>query len=94
MCQAQLDALYTAYATAEDAADYATALLNLRKMLALLAKTPNTSRSFGGSPQGVTWTTNDILGLIAEVRKAQTAAAITAGGPFQTSKITYARATT
>lgn len=93
MSQAQLDALYTAYVAAEDAEDYSAAIRNLRKMLALLAKTPNVSKSYGGSPQGIAWTANDILGLIAECRKAQTAAAIAAGGLFQTSKITYARAT-
>lgn len=94
MSQAQLDALYTAYAVAEDAGDYAAAIRSLRKMLGLLATTPNVSRSFAGSPQGVTWTANDVLGLIAECRRAQTAAAIATGGPFQTSKIIYGKATT
>ena len=94
MSQAQLDALYSAYAVAEDAEDYATAIRSLRKMQALLAKMPNVSRSLGGSPQGVSWTANDVLGLIAECRKAQTAAAIATGGMFQTSKIIYAKPTT
>ena len=94
MSQAQLDALYTAYVAAEDAEDYSAAIRSLRKMLALLAKTPNVSRSFGGSPQGVTWAANDIIKLIAECQKAQVAAAHADSGPFQRSKITYARATT
>lgn len=93
MSIAQLDTLYTAAVAAIDAADWDTAIAKLMAVQARLATTPNLTRSLaGGGSQGLTWNPGQISELIANCRRQKAAARHASVGPFQTTKITYARA--
>lgn len=88
-----LETLYSTAVSAFDAGDYASAIAAAVKAQMLLGTTPNLARSLGGGNQSITW--NDgaaVARFIADCRQLQKAAAVTSGGPFRQSKVTYARA--
>lgn len=95
MSIAQLQALYASYQTARAAGDYDGAIGAVADMIALLATTPDLEGSAGGGEQSIRFRSHDLQQLMAELRrlKAETLAAASATGPFQQTKITYARVT-
>lgn len=97
MSIAELNTLYTAAVAAMDSADWDTAITKLMAMQARLASTPNITRALGGGgSQGIAWNAASLKDLIAECRrnKAAVTAAASETGPWQTTKVTYKRATT
>ena len=93
MSIAELNALFTAYATARAAGDYAAAIGHLMDIQGRLATTPNLTRSLaGGGSQGIAWNAVNLDSLIGECKRLQAAALAAASGPFQQTKIVYARA--
>lgn len=93
MSMAQLDTLYAAAVAALDGGDYDTAITKAMALRVRLATTPNLSRNLsGGGSQSVTWGGAEGLDrFIAECRRAKASAAAARSGPFQQTKITYAR---
>ena len=96
MTIAELNTLYSAAVSALDSGDYATAISKAMAMQVRLATTPNLTRNLGGGgSQAIAWTSESIAEFIAQARRLQSAArAAASGGPFQTTKVTYKRATT
>ena len=97
MSIAELNTLYSAAATAMEAGDWDTAITKLMAMQARLASTPNLTRNLaGGGSQAIAWNGVNITELIGQCRinKAQALSAASASGPFQSTKVTYTRATT
>jgi len=93
MSIAELDTLYAAAVAAIDDGDYATAITKLMAMQARLSTTPNLTRGTGGGgSQSIAWNASEIPGLITNCRKQLAAATAASGGPFQQSKVVYARA--
>jgi hypothetical protein len=94
MSLSDLETLCTAAIAAMDAGDWDTAVLKLMAIRARRAVTPDmTAATTGGGTQGIRWTPSELDSLIAECRRNQRSTAVAAGGPFRSSKITYARAT-
>ena len=95
MSIAQLQALYATYSTARAAGDYDDAIGAVADMIALLPTTPDLEASVGGGEHSIRFRTHDLHQLMAELRrlKAETLAAASATGPFQRTKVTYARVT-
>lgn len=92
MSIAQLNTLYDAAVAAMDAADFGTAILKLMAIKARLATTPNLSRAIaGGGSEAIAWNAAEIDSLIAQCRQIQASAIHTLGGPWQQTKVTYAR---
>ena len=92
MSIAQLDALYEAAVAAMDARDFSTAILKLMAIKARLATTPNLSKSLGGGgSSSITWNAAEIDTLITECRKLKSETLAARSGPFQQTKIAYAR---
>ncbi len=77
-------------------ADYDTAIVKAGQVQALIMGTPNLARNLaGGGSQSISWPGGGTVEqFIALCRRLQTQARITAGGPFQTSKVVYERPTT
>jgi len=94
MSIAELNTLYTAASAAMESADWDTAINKLMAMQARLASTPNISRNLGGGgSQGITWNSATLADLITNCRRQKAAALAASGGPWQTTEITYTRAT-
>jgi len=92
MSIAQLDTLYDAAVAAMDAADYSTAVLKLMTIKARLATTPNLSKSLGGGGSAsITWNATELDTLISQCKQLKAQARAASNGPFQQTKITYAR---
>lgn len=94
MSIAELNTLYTSAAASMASGDWESAIVTLLQLQARLASTPNASRNVGGGSQSFTFNPGDIDGLIANCRRQKTAATVAASttGPWQSSKVTYARA--
>lgn len=92
MSIAQLETLYEAAVAAMDAADYSAAILKLMAIKARLASTPNLSKSIGGGgSSSITWNAAEIDSLITQCKQLKAQARTSTSGPFQQTKITYAR---
>jgi len=93
MSIAQLDTLYEAAVAAMDAADFATAILKLMAIKARLATTPNLNRAVaGGGSEAITWNAAEIDSLITQCRQLKAASIHATSGPFNQTKVAYARA--
>jgi hypothetical protein len=93
MSVAELDTLYAAAVAAIDAGNYTLAIQKLMAIKVRLATTPNITRSLsGGGSQQLSWNANQIDTLIGQCQTMQATAAATASGPFQQTKVIYARA--
>jgi hypothetical protein len=93
MSIAQMEALYSTAASALDSGDYAAAIVAATKAQLLLPLSPDRTQS-GGSRGGneISWRNDDqIKEFIANCRRLQSTAAVTSGGVFAQSKVTYAR---
>lgn len=94
MSIAELNALYTAAAAAMESSQWSTAITKLMAMQARLASTPNVTRSLGGGgSQGIQWNSQSLADLISFCQKQSAAETAAASGPWQTTEITYKRAT-
>lgn len=96
MTIAELNTLYSSAAAAMASASWDDAITYLMQMQARLASTPNIMRQLaGGGSQQIQWNASQIDALIVQCRRNQAAAvgAASTGGPWQTSKVTYKRAT-
>ena len=92
MSIAELNTLYTAAVAEIDAGDYAAAVKKLMAIQVRLATTPNLNRATGGGgSQSITWNAAEIDSLIAQCNRMTSAATAAASGPFQQSKIKWAR---
>jgi hypothetical protein len=91
----EIETLYDAAQAAMAAEAWSSAISKLMQLQACLAATPNASRGSSGGNQAYTFNPQGINDLINQCRKEQAAkiAAASTTGPFQTSKVTYARAT-
>lgn len=96
MSIAELNTLYTSAAASMDSADWDSAITTLMKMQARLASTPVASRGGSGISHSLRFEPDqlkDLIDFCMKRRAAATAAANTTG-PWQTTKVTYKRATT
>ncbi len=96
MSIAELNTLYTAAADAMASAEWDTAIQKLMAIQARVASTPNVTRNLpGGGSQSLTFNPGSLSKTIADCRrqKAAALAAASTAGPWQTTKVTYARAT-
>ena len=94
MSLATLNALYSAAAAAMDGEQWDAAIISLMKLQAKLATMPNTRRNAGGNSESLDFNPADLASLITQCRQMKTQAALAAGssGPWQSSKISYQRA--
>ena len=94
MSIAELNSLNSAASAAMESADWDTAITKLMSMQARLASTPNLERDLGGS-QAISWNPSGLDALITHCRRQKTAAtaAASTSGPWQTTEVTYKRAT-
>jgi len=90
MSIADLETLYEAAIAALDSGDYDTAIVKANALQLRLATMPSVTQRQGGRTE---FTAEWIDRFIAQCRKlkSETAAAAATGGPFQVTKITYAR---
>lgn len=87
-----IDTYATAAISALDDEDYAGAIAAANKARILLATSPDLQRSAGGNAQQMGWTNvQAIEAFVADVRRLQSAAKSAASGPFQQTKVRYAR---
>lgn len=92
MSKSALDALYAAYQTALDGADYDTAIAKLMGMQALLASMPDVATGVGGGGNSTRFRDSQIDDLIKRCYQLKAEAQHAVSGPFQQTKVTYARA--
>lgn len=89
----QLNTLYTAAVAFIDSGDYSAAILKLMAIQIRLATTPNLNRATGGGgSQGIAWNAAQIDSLIAQCNRLIASDIAASTGPFQQTKIKYARA--
>lgn len=94
MSIAQFTTLYNTAVAAVASGDYSSAIAAATKAQLLLGTTPNLARSLGSGNQSITWNSGEVIDkFIANCRRLEKAASAASSGPFQQSKITYARAT-
>jgi len=95
MTIAQIETLYSAAVAAMASEDWSAAISWLMQLQARLASIPNASRGGSGGNQAYTFNPQGLNDLLNQCRKEQAAkiAAESTVGPFQVSKVTYARAT-
>lgn len=93
MSLAQIEALYTAAVDALEAGNYDLAITKALACKMRLAATPNIERVLaGGGTQRLEWANAVALdSFITQCKQLKASTAAAAGGPFQTTKITYAR---
>lgn len=93
MSVSRLNTLAATAIAALESGDYAGAIRAATSARILLAVAPNLSRSSAGNAQQMGWSnTQAIDGFIAECRKQQAQTLAAASGPFQQTKVVYARA--
>ena len=87
-----MSALYTSAASALDSGDYAAAINSATKALLLLGTSPDLERSLGSGENRIEWRDSGAIeAFITSARKASKAVAVSTGGVFAQSKVTYAR---
>jgi len=91
MSKSALDALYAAYQTALDGADYDTAIAKLMGMQGLLATMPDIT-SGTGQGNSSRYRESELNDLIKQVRQLKAETQHATSGPFQQTKVVYARA--
>jgi hypothetical protein len=91
----ELNSLYASAKSAMASEDWSGAVSYLMQLQAALAVTPNASRGGPGGKQAYDFNEGGLDTLINQCRRqhASKIAASSTAGPFQTSKVTYGRAT-
>jgi len=93
MSVSRLNTLAETAIAALESGDYAGAITAANSARILLAVSPNLSRSAAGNAQTLGWTNAQAIdGFITECRRAQSQTIAAASGPWQQTKVVYARA--